>query len=49
MNVKLIVNGKVIKSVNIQVDNPDFQLDPTSLAIDFDEWVKAWFGVDDDE
>lgn len=46
INIKLTVNNNTIE-VNIPVENPDFDLDFTSLSKDFETWIKDYFGMEE--
>jgi hypothetical protein len=47
MKIELKVDGTVIKTVTVTVDNPDYNHDNIAFSNDFEDWVKDWFGVED--
>lgn len=47
MKIELKVDGKVIRKVDIPVENPDYNYNNIALGNDFEGWIKNWFGVEE--
>ncbi len=45
MKLELRINGRIISTVNIPVDNPDYKLNNDDIARSFQEWLDSYFGV----
>ena len=45
MKIQLKVDGKVIRVLDILIENPDYNCD--NIGKDFEDWVKDWLGVEE--
>jgi hypothetical protein len=43
MLITLLIDGMAIKTVDIPIDNPDFQLKKDEMANDFESWISDYF------